>query len=256
MRWLFAHAADRFGNVYAARLSPDALWAALWFAVVLCALHALRRWRRQPHAPRLAGYVLNQRLYHWGNAALIAVLAASGLSLLLRRPMLELPITWLTLHEWAGLAFALATAFHAVVATARGDRASMWFSGRDRRDLRLLLKNFFGRDNEYPQPGKYDVLQKLYHALLAVLCTALIVSGLVMWLSASRLVLSSRGWVQWSRLAHDVSAVGLMGMIVGHVYFSVIKVNRRNLRDMAGMSVEQEPAPRAAAASFRMAADD
>lgn len=236
-RFLFEYASDRYGGFYPARLLPDLIWAVLWLSVFVCAAHALRRARGDPLAPRRANYILNQRLYHWGNFALLAVLAVSGFFLFFRRPP-EAPLaaSWLSIHQWAGLLFALGVAFHAVAAFTRGRPDSMRPALSDLSELRLMALNFLGRTGEYPQPGKYDALQKLYHTALALLAVVFIASGTLLWLSASRRAMMPRGWLQWSRLAHDVAAVAMVALLIGHVYFSLLKVNRENLRDMLGLA--------------------
>ncbi len=240
LRFLFEYSSDRYGQFYPARLLPELMWAILWLAVFVCAAHALRRARSEPEAPRRANYILNQRLYHWANFLLLAVLAVSGLFLFLRRPpdALASPLgaTWLGIHQWAGLLFALGVAFHAVAALARGEPDSMRPARSDLTDLRLMARNFLGRTSDYPKPGKYDALQKLYHTALALLALVFTSSGALMWLSASRRALVARGWLHWSRLAHDLAAAALVALVLGHIYFSLLKANRDNLRDMLGLA--------------------
>lgn len=240
LRFLFEYASDRYGGFYPARLLPELIWAILWLAIFVCAVHALRRARHNPTAPRRANYILNQRLYHWGNFALLAVLALSGYYLFFRRPpepplAATLGVSWLSVHEWAGLLFAAGVAFHALASVTRGEPAAMRPALSDVADLWLAARNFLGQTRAYPQPGKYDAWQKLYHAALAVLAITFTASGALMWLSLSRRAAIPRVWLQWSRLAHDLAAVLLAALVIGHVYFSLLKVNRENLRDMVGL---------------------
>ena len=136
----------------------------------------------------------------------------------------------------AGAGFELA---HAVVALIRGDKKSMEPSTKEFRDAATIWRNFMGWTRDYPAPGKYDALQKLYHHILALLAIAFVGTGSLMWLSASRVFLSARGLIHFCRQVHDLSALCLVIMIVAHFYFSILKVNRQNLRDMAGLSVEE-----------------
>jgi formate dehydrogenase gamma subunit len=196
----------------------------------------IRRARNRAAAKPIAGYNLNQRLYHWGNLLLLALLVVSGYWLFFRHsPAGPVGLTWLQIHSWSGLLFAVGVVFHAIVASLRGDWRSMRPQMRDFRDAGTIWRNFLGRTNEYPVPGKYDALQKIYHHILAFLAISFTVSGVWMWLSAERFHLAERSRLHFLRVVHDSSAVLLLVMIVGHVYFSLIKANRANLKDMAGL---------------------
>ncbi len=105
----------------------------------------------------------------------------------------------------------------------------------DWADVRLIWRSFLGATVEYPQPGKYDALQKLFHAALAMLAVLFTVTGALLWLSASRRAWIPRGWLHWSRLGHDIAAVTLAALVIGHIYFSLIQANRENLRDMLAL---------------------
>src|SRR5439155_19950867 len=102
---------------------------------------------------------------------------------------------------------------------------SMWFEGRDGRDLRLIFANFFGRTRQYPAFGKYDPLQKSYHAFITLLSAAVVFSGVYLLLSAEVWATFSHEWMRNMRLTHDTTAFAFIAIIVGHIYFGVIRVN-------------------------------
>jgi formate dehydrogenase gamma subunit len=242
MSWFFQSASDAGGYAYSSRIASPVFWACIWLVVAFCAIHAIRRARSNPAQKPAANYNLNQKLYHWGNFGLLALLAVSGFYLFFRRapvsPQGTLGITWLTLHEWTGLLFAAGVIAHALAALTRGDWRSMRPEWKDATNTFLIWRNFLGRTANYPFPGKYDALQKLYHHILALLAVSFTVSGTLMWLSGSRTFLSSRGWIHLSRQVHDLSAVALVVMVIAHIYFSILKVNRENLKDMTGLRRE------------------
>ena len=245
MGWFFQKASDVTGYAYDSRLLSSLVWAGIFLAVAFCAIHAIRRARTNPMRKPPARYNFNQKLYHWGNFLLLAGLLLSGAVLFFRRapqpPVVgeRFGLTWLTLHEWMGLLFGLGVVAHAVAALIRGDKKSMEPSTKEFRDAATIWRNFMGWTRDYPAPGKYDALQKLYHHILALLAIAFVGTGSLMWLSASRIFLSARGLIHFCRQIHDLSALCLVIMIVAHFYFSILKVNRQNLRDMAGLSVEE-----------------
>jgi cytochrome b subunit of formate dehydrogenase len=246
MGGIFQYASDRDGYVYLARVSEPLIWTAIWLAIAFCAIHAIRRARRQPTAKAAVGYNLNQRLYHWGNFLLLGLVTFSGYWLFFQKapasPLASRGIGWLEIHEWTGTLFAFGVLFHAVAATLRGDWRSMKPEWRDVQEAWLIWRNFLGKTSEYPVPRKYDPLQKIYHHILSLLAIVFTISGISMWFAVERWFLASRAWLQSMRILHDVSAVILVVLVVGHFYFSIIKVNRHNLKDMALGSAPQ-PAP-------------
>lgn len=208
--------------------------ALLVFITVLgfIALHLVRRGFRTPVASegtkvaaglRLRKYELGARLYHWANAVLLAALAVSGLALY--RPGILAAAPWLLIHEVSATLFAAALLLHIVVAPQRGSGRAMWFESRDWRDMKLILANFFGRTNDYPACGKYDPWQKIYHAFLTIASGAVIFSGIYLIASAEVWRTFSHQWLRSMRVLHDIGATAFIAVIVGHIYFGVIRVN-------------------------------
>lgn len=248
MAKLFRFAPDEDGYSYLAQLSAELLWITVWLTIAFCAIHAIRRARSSVPVKPPAGYNWNQRLYHWGNFLLLAVVAVSGYWLFFRRaPDGLLGLTWLEIHSWGGLLFTAGVIFHAFAATLRGDWRSMRPELRDFRNAAVIWKNFLGRTTAYPLPGKYDALQKIYHHVLALLAVTFTVSGISMWLSAEHLHFVRRSGLHFWRIVHDGSAFLLVAMVIGHIYFSIIKPNRANLKDMTGLRRTQPQAESKAA---------
>ena len=236
MDTLFRYAADVTGHPYPAQMSPEFFWVCIWIVIAFCAIHSIRRSRSSPPAKPPARYNRNQRIYHWGNSLLLAAVSLSGFSLFFRRsPDGPFGLTSLQIHVWSGLLFAAGVVFHAVAASLRGDWRSMRPELRDFREAAVIWRNFLGNTGSYPAAGKYDALQKLFHHTLALLSISFTASGVWMWLSAERIHFPGRVWLHVLRLVHDLSALLLVVMIAGHLYFSLIKVNRANLKDIAGL---------------------
>jgi cytochrome b subunit of formate dehydrogenase len=119
-----------------------------------------------------------------------------------------------------------------VAALNRGEPQTMWIEAQDRKDLLTIVANFFGRTKAYPRFGKYDPLQKIYHALLTLLSLVIIVSGAYLFFSAEALASFSHEWMRWQRLLHDLSAFAFIAIILGHIYFGLIRVNWQTLAAM------------------------
>jgi hypothetical protein len=108
----------------------------------------------------------------------------------------------------------------------------MWFERHDLRDLAEMTSYVFGEKRERPHFGKYDAVQKLYHLLLAVLVTVLIVSGSLLTLNGEVLVTLSHDSMGWQRLLHDASGVLIVGMVAMHAYLRLLKANWATLTAM------------------------
>src|SRR5688572_13325394 len=205
---LFRYGRDFYTDAVAQQLVPAAAWLLVALAGAVVAVHLLRRSAGHPvsNTPavrldprvRLLRYERGARLYHWGNALLVIGLAVSGVALF--SPGSLGRGSWLLLHEIFAVLFILALALHVVVAPVRGEGRSMWFEARDVRDLRIMAANFLGRTREYPALGKYDPLQKVFHAFLTVLSAGVIFSGVYLFLSADAWATFSHGWMRMMRL--------------------------------------------------------
>ena len=237
MLLLFQYAPDRDGAEYLGRLYPIVVDIAFWSTTLFCAFHAFRRAdHSQPASRPRSNYIFNQRFFHWGNFLLLALLVFTGNYLYLRRPpfVAWFGQSWLTVHEYTGLLFILGIIVHAVAARFRGDWESMRPILSDWKNLREVWRKFPVRAANDSNDARYNPAQKMYHHLLALLAVLFTVSGTLMWLSASRMYFVSRGLLHAMRITHDVSALVLVVMVIGHIYFSLLKTNRAYLKDMAG----------------------
>jgi cytochrome b subunit of formate dehydrogenase len=237
---LFRYARDYDADAIAQQLLSDAAWLFVALVGIFIAVHLLRRSTGHPisNAPavklppdaRVLKYKVGARLYHWGNLLFVLGLALSGIALFAPGSFGRGP--WLIVHEIFAVAFIVALGLHIVVAPRRGDGRSMWFEARDARDLRAIAANFFGRTRSYPAFGKYDPLQKLYHTFLTLLSAGLIFTGAYLMLSAEAWATFSHAWMRKMRMVHDVTAFAFLAILVGHVYFGVIRVNWPQLVSM------------------------
>ncbi len=237
---LFRYGRDYYTDAAAQQLLAAGGWLFVTLVGVFIAVHLLRRSGGHPVAndpaskvsahARLQKYEIGARLYHWGNALVVLALGFTSVALFAPGSLGDWP--WLLLHEIAAVAFILLLALHIVVAPRRGEARSMWFEARDVRDLRLIGANFMGRTRNYPAIGKYDPLQKLYHAILALLAAGMIVSGICLLLSAEAWATFSHATMRYMRLVHDVSGFAFLAILVGHVYFGVIRPNWPQLAAM------------------------
>jgi Ni/Fe-hydrogenase 1 B-type cytochrome subunit len=237
---LFRYGRDFYTDAAAQQLLPAAAWLLVALVGAVIAVHMVRRSAGHPTSSAPAGtlapdarvlrYEIGARLYHWVNALLLIGLAVSGVALF--SPGSLGGISWLLLHEIVAVLFILALALHIVVAPARGEGRSMWFESRDLRDLRIMTANFLGRTRDYPAFGKYDPLQKIFHAFLTLVSAGVIVSGVCLFLNAEVWATFSHRWMRTMRIVHDIGAFAFIAVVIAHVYFAVIRVNWPQLVSM------------------------
>jgi Ni/Fe-hydrogenase 1 B-type cytochrome subunit len=231
--YFFRYAQDYYGDWLRVQLLPQAALLMVCVVVLFMGLHSLRRSLGEPapaekeNAEQSSGekYELGARLYHWGNFIFLTMLAVSGVALFVPRSIRSTFLSWVLIHEiFAGL-YILGLLVHIFAALKRGEPRTMWFEARDWADLKTIFANFFGRSRDYPRFGKYDPLQKIYHAGLAMLSAVIGFSGVYLFLSAEAWATFSHEWMRWQRLLHDLSAFVFIAIIFGHIYFGLIRVN-------------------------------
>ena len=236
----FRYGRDLYTDEAAQQLLSAGAWLFLALVAVCIAVHVLRRSAGHPVSTppgaaippdiRVLRYQVGARLYHWGNTLVVLGLAATGIALFAPGSLGTAP--WLIIHEVLAVLFVIGLVLHVIVAPARGDGRSMWFEARDIRDLHVMVTNFLGRTRRYPAFGKYDPLQKLYHAFLTLLAISLITSGAYLLISGEAWATFSHQWMRTMRLVHDISSFAFIAIIVGHVYFGIIRVNWPQLVSM------------------------
>lgn len=238
--YFFRYAQDYYGDWLRVQLLPQAAWLLVCAVVLFMGIHRLRRSSGEPASTEKATtepisgekYELGARIYHWGNFVFLTMLAVSGVALFVPRSIRPTILSWVLVHEiFAGL-YILGLLIHIFAALKRGEPQTMWFEAQDRKDLQTIFANFLGRSKEYPRFGKYDPLQKIYHALLTILSLVVIVSGVYMVLSAQAWATFSHEWMRWQRLLHDAGAFAFIAIVLGHIYFGLIKVNWHALAAM------------------------
>ena len=125
---------------------------------------------------RVERHRLPDRLYHWTMAATVLTLLGTGFL-----PILGWKFEWVTTHWIAGLVLALLVAWHILRASVWLDFWSMVIGYDDVRSGWRAVGRAFGRTGPLPlKPGKYSLLQKLYHVAIACVVLALAATGILM----------------------------------------------------------------------------
>lgn len=234
-------------DVTAQKLSWEAGTVILLGVVVFIGLHLFRRAfgppvRKSEGAPlsesvqAVERYELGARLYHWGNFFVLALLLLSGGAFFFRGwlPSLKpfLGLTWLLAHEILAGIFIALLILHIIVSIFRTGLRSMWFGRGDGRDLAHHVRYYSGRSTALPKTGKYDVIQKIYHALLVVFAVVMIVTGISLFLNAETFTTLGHDWMRWQRILHDLFAFLFAAVILGHIYLRLLRPRWPALKSM------------------------
>ena len=179
--------------------------------------------------------------HHWSDRAFHWVMAIAVLTLLITSflPILGLKFSWVTIHWIAGLVLTVVVLFHTIRALFWQGIRSMYVEIRDLKDSwddtrqTLLFKKF-----EPAKPGKYPVMNKMFHHSVAVVILATIVTGLPMMLKIDTPFWKRNPyWLtddMWGVIyvLHGLGALILVTFIMMHIYFAVRPENLWLTRSM------------------------
>jgi len=169
---------------------------------------------------RILRYSAGERVTHWIVAICFVLSALSGLALL--HPSMFFfsnlfgggPWTRI-LHPFIGLAMALAFAVFAV-----HHIADNLLGGNDRQWLLQWRDIAANRMDKLPEAGKYNAGQKVLFWILVLLMLLLVTTGFLFWRPWFAHLLPI-GVVRFATLLHAVAAMGLILIIIGHIYMAI-----------------------------------
>ena len=252
--------ANPWGQEILVRISWDLLWAALIFGVLFVVGHLLARKLWFPAhgatakkaaseakavddlgapdgevgvvddaAPaRVVRHSLGSRLFHWTMAAAIFVLLITAFF-----PVLGIQFPWLTIHWVAGLILIASILFHVVHAVFVMDLKAVSIRPGDGRDMWRRFLRSIGRQGSDPAlPGKYPLENKLYHHAVTVTGFGVMITGVLMMFridtplfARDPYMFGEQTW-GWVYVVHGLSAVGLVALVITHVYFAILPEKR------------------------------
>lgn len=243
-------AANPWGQEVLLGIGWDLFWVAVVAGLAFIVVHALLivRLRRIAHeaaseAPAAAGasvparvvrHDLPSRLFHW-------TMAASMFALLITAfvPVMGIQFDWVPIHWIAGLVLIGTVLFHIIHASFFQRLMSVWVSRRDVSEgMKELLYIVRGRGAPEEKAGKYPVANKLYHHGAAIATVAAIVTGLFMMVRIDTPVFEQNQYLlsdsTWGVIyvLHGVAGVGLVLMVIAHVYFAIRPEKQWQTRSM------------------------
>jgi formate dehydrogenase subunit gamma len=172
---------------------------------------------------RVPRHSLVARAFHW-------IMAASMFTLLFTAflPKVGVRFDWVTYHWIAGVVLTVSVVFHIFHASFFLDFWSIWPDKADLEDAGKRVLRFLGKPAGLPRKfAKYPLENKLYHGAIIVTGMSAILTGVFM-MSRVRTPFFSRNPYLFSDMTwglmyvlHGLAGVGLITLVVVHVYFAV-----------------------------------
>ena len=168
----------------------------------------------------VARHSLTTRLNHW-------LIAASVIALILSSflPILGIKFAWVTIHWVTGLAFTASIVFHTVYALLYQDWRTMCIRAAEFKDV---IASMAGRlEMLKVPPGKYWLMQKVYHHVITLFGIIVIITGILMmyridssfW-DRDPYFLSAEIW-GIVYVLHGFASLCFVPMLMMHIYFAI-----------------------------------
>ncbi|MGH9558499.1 MAG: cytochrome b/b6 domain-containing protein [Bryobacteraceae bacterium] len=172
---------------------------------------------------KVARHSFAARAFHW-------IMAASMIALLVTAflPKAGVKFPWVTYHWIAGVVLTVSIIFHIVHASFFMDFWSIWPDKADMEDAGRRLKRALGDSAPPPRRfAKYPLENKMYHGVIVLAGLAVIVTGVFMMFRVRTPFFTRNpylfGDMTWGLMyvLHGLAGVGLIALIIVHIYFAV-----------------------------------
>lgn len=173
--------------------------------------------------PRIPRHSLVARLFHW-------IMAASMFTLLFTAflPKVGVQFNWVTYHWIAGTVLTASILFHIIHATFYMDFWSIWPDRADLDDAWKRFQRFMGNSAALPRKfAKYPPENKLYHGVVMLSGLAVIATGVCMMFRVRTIFFPRNPYLfsdmTWGLMyvLHGLAGVGLITLVIIHVYFAI-----------------------------------
>jgi cytochrome b subunit of formate dehydrogenase len=228
-----------WGQQILTHISWDLLWASLFAGIMFLIAHAsymvLSAHRKRSEAETAAleashkdlpdhieRHSFMARMFHWFMAASMFVLLFTAFL-----PIAGFRFPWVTWHWVAGLVLTGSIIYHIVHATFWLDFWSIWVGPKDIPEFKSEIMLELGKEVPGYRPGKYPLGNKLYHLAIVVVGFAAVITGLLMmprirtpFFTRDPYYMTDSTW-GFTYVLHGLAGVGLVGLVIAHVYFAV-----------------------------------
>jgi cytochrome b subunit of formate dehydrogenase len=172
---------------------------------------------------RIPRHSLTARLFHW-------VMAVAMFTLLFTAflPKVGFQFDWVAYHWIAGTVLTISIIFHIIHASFYLDFWSIWPDRADLEDAWKRVQRFTGKPAALPRKfAKYPLENKLYHGAVMVTGLSVILTGIFMMFRVRTIFFPRNpylfGDMTWGLMyvLHGLAGVGLITLVITHVYFAV-----------------------------------
>jgi cytochrome b subunit of formate dehydrogenase len=172
---------------------------------------------------RVPRHSLVARLFHW-------VMAASMFTLLVTAflPKVGVEFDWITYHWIAGMVLTASIVFHVIHASFWLDFWAIWPDRTDLQDAWRRMRRFAHLPAPLPRRfAKYPLENKGYHAAIMLTGLSAIGTGLLMMKRVETSVFHRNPYlfsdIIWGLMyvLHGLAGVGLIALVMVHVYFAI-----------------------------------
>jgi len=172
---------------------------------------------------KVARHSLAARMFHW-----IMALAMFALLITAFVPRVGYPFAWVTYHWIAGLVLTASIIFHIIHATFWMDPWSIWPDKIDIEDAKRRWLRATGKEAPAPRKfAKYPMENKMYHLIIVLAGLSVTLTGVFMmkrvrtpFFTRNPYLFSDMTWGLMYVL-HGLAGVGLIALIMAHVYFAL-----------------------------------
>jgi len=171
---------------------------------------------------RIERHSLIARAFHWVMAVAMFVLLLTAFL-----PVVGVKFAWVTWHWIAGLALTASIIFHIVHASLWLDFWSILGGPKDIPELKAGIPRELGHDMPGPKSGKYPLGNRLYHTAIVIAGLSALATGMFMMMrvrtplfTRNPYLFGDRAW-GLTYVTHGVAGVGLVGLVIAHVYFAI-----------------------------------
>jgi cytochrome b subunit of formate dehydrogenase len=217
-------------------------WFLLWVSAIggllFLIVHAIyvRYWAAPVHAEagpppefarslpaRIPRHSLAARLFHGIMALAMFVLLFTAFL-----PKVGVQFAWVTWHWIAGIVLTASIIFHIIHATFFLDFWSIWPDKEDLEDASRRFRRALGQSAPEPRKfAKYPLENKLYHGVIVLAGLAATLTGIFMMFRVRTPFFTRNpylfGDMTWGAMyvLHGLAGVGLIALVMVHVYFAV-----------------------------------
>jgi cytochrome b subunit of formate dehydrogenase len=236
-------------------------WVLIWVAVIaglsFFVVHAIyvRYFARSEEfaggaSPELAAHIPERvprhsavaRAFHW-------IMAASMFTLLFTAflPKVGVQFNWITYHWIAGVVLTASVIFHIFHASLWLDFWAIWPDKADMEDAWKRIRRSMGQPAPPPRRfAKYPLENKLYHGAIMATGLTAIATGVFMLYRVRTNVLPRNPYLfsdmTWGLMyvLHGLAGVGLIALVMVHVYFAIRPEKRDITKSMIFGSMRRE----------------